>query len=71
MAVLWPERCKAIVSVSGYLISSPEGNQVPSPPTADGIWTLLRRRNHWFVWDTKRATCHHQVRPTRKTDRNA
>jgi pimeloyl-ACP methyl ester carboxylesterase len=32
MAVLWPERCKAIVSVSGYLISSPAGNQVPSPP---------------------------------------
>ena len=32
MAVLWPERCKAIVSVGGYLISSPEGNQVPWPP---------------------------------------
>ena len=28
MAVLWPERCKAIVSVSGYLISS------PAPPQA-------------------------------------
>ena len=32
MAVLWPDRCKAIVSVSGYLISSPAGNQVPLPP---------------------------------------
>jgi pimeloyl-ACP methyl ester carboxylesterase len=32
MAVLWPERCKAIVSVSGYLISSPAGNQIPLPP---------------------------------------
>jgi pimeloyl-ACP methyl ester carboxylesterase len=32
MAVLWPERCKAIVSVGGYLISSPAGNQVPLPP---------------------------------------
>jgi pimeloyl-ACP methyl ester carboxylesterase len=32
MATLWPERCKAIVSVGGYLISSPEGNQVPWPP---------------------------------------
>ena len=32
MAVLWPERCKAIVSVGCYLISSPEGNQVPWPP---------------------------------------
>jgi pimeloyl-ACP methyl ester carboxylesterase len=34
MAVLWPERCKAIVSVSGYLISSPAGNQTPLPPKA-------------------------------------
>jgi pimeloyl-ACP methyl ester carboxylesterase len=32
MATLWPERCKAIVSVGGYLISSPAGNQVPYPP---------------------------------------
>jgi len=32
MATLWPERCKAIVSVSGYLISSPAGNQTPLPP---------------------------------------
>lgn len=32
MAVLWPERCKAIVSISGYLISSPAGNQTPLPP---------------------------------------
>ncbi len=34
MAVLWPERCKAIVSVSGYGISSPAGNQTPLPPQA-------------------------------------
>jgi pimeloyl-ACP methyl ester carboxylesterase len=34
MAVLWPERCKAIVSVGGYLISSPAGNQTPWPPQA-------------------------------------
>jgi pimeloyl-ACP methyl ester carboxylesterase len=32
MATLWPERCKAIVSVGGYLISSPAANQVPWPP---------------------------------------
>jgi pimeloyl-ACP methyl ester carboxylesterase len=32
MATLWPERCKAIISVSGYLISTPEGNQTPWPP---------------------------------------
>ena len=34
MAVLWPERCKAIVSIGGYLISSPAGNQTPLPPQA-------------------------------------
>ena len=32
MATLWPERCKALVSVSGYLISTPKGNQTPLPP---------------------------------------
>jgi pimeloyl-ACP methyl ester carboxylesterase len=32
MAVIWPERCKAIVSVGGYLIGSPAANQVPYPP---------------------------------------
>jgi pimeloyl-ACP methyl ester carboxylesterase len=32
MAVLWPERCKATVSVGGYLIGSPAANQVPYPP---------------------------------------
>src|SRR6185312_3433342 len=32
VAVLWPERCKAIVSVSGYLIGNPEANKVPFPP---------------------------------------
>lgn len=32
IATLWPERCKALVSVSGYLISTPEGNRTPLPP---------------------------------------
>jgi pimeloyl-ACP methyl ester carboxylesterase len=32
MATLWPDRCRAIVSVSGYLIGSPAANQVPYPP---------------------------------------
>jgi pimeloyl-ACP methyl ester carboxylesterase len=38
MAVLWPERCKAIVSVSGYLIGSPEFNKMPLPPKAEFEW---------------------------------
>jgi len=32
IAILWPERCKALVSVSGYLIASPEANKLPLPP---------------------------------------
>jgi pimeloyl-ACP methyl ester carboxylesterase len=32
MAVLWPERCRAIVSVGGDLIGSPAANQAPYPP---------------------------------------
>jgi len=38
MAVLWPERCKAIVSVSGYLIGSPAANKQPLPPKAEFPW---------------------------------
>ena len=38
MAVLWPERCKALVSVSGYLIGSQAGNEKPLPPAAELQW---------------------------------
>jgi pimeloyl-ACP methyl ester carboxylesterase len=38
IAALWPERCKALVSVSGYLIGSPEANRAPLPPTAELQW---------------------------------
>jgi pimeloyl-ACP methyl ester carboxylesterase len=38
MAALWPERCKALVSVSGYLISSQEANKMPLPPKAELQW---------------------------------
>jgi pimeloyl-ACP methyl ester carboxylesterase len=38
MAALWPERCKAIVSVSGYLITSLSANLLPLPPTAEYDW---------------------------------
>src|SRR3954463_4985741 len=38
VAALWPERCKAIVAVSGYLISSLEANQKPLPPIAELGW---------------------------------
>ena len=35
IAALWPERCKALVSVSGYLIGSREANKNPLPPMAE------------------------------------
>jgi pimeloyl-ACP methyl ester carboxylesterase len=38
MAVLWPERCKAIVAVGGYLIGSPVANKIPLPPRAEFAW---------------------------------
>ena len=38
MAALWPERCKAMVSVSGYLIGSQEVNQKPLLPKAELSW---------------------------------
>ncbi len=38
IAALWPERCKALVSVSGYLIGSREANQMPLPPKAELEW---------------------------------
>ncbi len=38
IAALWPERCKALVSVSGYLIGSQESGTVPLPPEAELKW---------------------------------
>jgi pimeloyl-ACP methyl ester carboxylesterase len=38
IAALWPERCRALVSVSGYLIGSQEANKMPLPPEAELRW---------------------------------
>jgi pimeloyl-ACP methyl ester carboxylesterase len=38
IAAIWPERCKAMVSVSGYLVGSPEANKAPLPPNAEFDW---------------------------------
>ena len=38
VAALWPERCKALVSVSGYLIGSQQGNAQPLTPKAELAW---------------------------------
>jgi len=38
VAALWPERCKALVSVSGYLIGNQEAGRAPLPPKAELQW---------------------------------
>jgi pimeloyl-ACP methyl ester carboxylesterase len=38
VAALWPERCKALVSVSGYLVTNLRANLEPLPPTAEHAW---------------------------------
>ena len=49
IGALWPERCKAIVSVSGYLIGSP--NMVPLPPKAEFQWWY----QYYFATENGRA----------------
>ena len=38
VAALWPERCKAMVSVSGYLVGSQEAKRAPLPPQSELAW---------------------------------
>ena len=38
VAALWPDRCKALVSVSGYLIGSQAAGKTPLPPSAEFQW---------------------------------
>jgi pimeloyl-ACP methyl ester carboxylesterase len=41
VAALWPGRCKAMVSVSGYLIGSQQASKAPLPPPAELAWWYL------------------------------
>ena len=38
VAAIWPERCRAMVSVSGYLIGSQDAGGMPLPPKAELEW---------------------------------
>jgi pimeloyl-ACP methyl ester carboxylesterase len=38
VAALWPERCRALVSVSGYLIGNQQSGKIPLPPKAELQW---------------------------------
>jgi pimeloyl-ACP methyl ester carboxylesterase len=51
MAFLWPERCKAVVSVSGYLVGSQAAIANPLPPAAEFPWWYL----FYFATDRGKA----------------
>ncbi|PTM95459.1 alpha/beta fold hydrolase [Mycoplana dimorpha] len=51
VAALWPQRCKAMVSVSGYLIGSQQLGKMPLPPKAELQWWY----QFYFATDRGRA----------------
>jgi len=51
IAALWPERCKAMVSVSGYLIGNQAAGRVPLPPPAELQWWY----QYYFATERGRA----------------
>jgi pimeloyl-ACP methyl ester carboxylesterase len=51
VAALWPDRCTALVSVSGYLIGSQAANAEPLPPAAELAWWY----QYYFATERGRA----------------
>jgi pimeloyl-ACP methyl ester carboxylesterase len=51
IAALWPVRTTGLVSVSGYLIGSPEANTMPLPPKAELQWWY----QYYFATERGRA----------------
>ena len=51
VAALWPERCKAMVSVSGYLIGNQQLGMMPLPPKAELQWWY----QYYFATERGRA----------------
>jgi len=51
IAALWPDRCKALVSVSGYLIGSQAAGAAPLPPQAEHAWWY----QYYFATERGRA----------------
>jgi pimeloyl-ACP methyl ester carboxylesterase len=51
LAAAWPDRCRAHVSVSGYLIGSPAANAAPLPPAAELAWWY----QYYFATERGRA----------------
>ncbi len=51
VAALWPDRCKGMVSVSGYLIGSQQAGKNPLPPAAELQWWY----QYYFATERGRA----------------
>ncbi|RDK06554.1 alpha/beta fold hydrolase [Cupriavidus lacunae] len=51
MAAIWPDRCRGLVSVSGYLIGSQAAGKLPLPPEAELQWWY----QFYFATDRGRA----------------
>ncbi len=51
VAALWPERCRGLVSVSGYLIGSQRAGRLPLPPEAERQWWY----QYYFATERGRA----------------
>jgi len=51
VAALWPQRCKAMVSVSGYLIGNQQAGKIPLPPNAELQWWY----QYYFATERGRA----------------
>ncbi len=62
VAALWPERCAALVSVSGYLIGSQDSNRMPLPPRAELQWWY----QYYFATERGRAGYAQYRRPFAK-----
>jgi pimeloyl-ACP methyl ester carboxylesterase len=55
IAAIFPQRCKALVSVSGYLIGSQQAGQIPLPPKAELQWWY----QYYFATERGRAGYEH------------
>ncbi len=51
VAALWPDRCRGLVSVSGYLIGSQAAGSLPLPPEAELQWWY----QYYFATERGRA----------------
>ena len=58
VAALWPERCRAMVSVSGYLIGNQRIGMMPLPPAAEHQWW------YQYYFATERGRAGYRSSPT-------